>query len=229
MNKVLIGNKEVVLEIIKKPIKHTYIRVKDKNHLLVSTGKRASDADIVQMLEKNKHKVLRMLESVENKPVYTYDYANLFGVNYPIIKLDASRSKVMLENGCLKVFGPRSDLQIKALEKFYQRQVVLEAHIILERISPYLSREIDLKGIIIKSQRMKSMLGSCHRVKRIVKLNSLLARFDRKYLEAILTHELVHLNVSGHQAAFYRLLLKYVPEYRQLKKELVATMKQSEV
>jgi len=73
------------------------------------------------------------------------------------------------------------------------------------------------------------MLGNCNRIKRTIKLNSVLARYEMKYLEAILIHELVHLNVSGHQANFYRLLLKYVPNYRSIKRELVAILKQSEV
>jgi len=229
MNKVIIGNKEIVLEIVKKSIKHTYIRVKDKNHLLVSTSKRAADSDIVQLLEKNQYKILRMLESVENKPVYTYDQTSIFGVIYPIDKLVASRSKVILEDNRLIVYGLRFDLQIRALEKFYQNQVILAAVNMLPKLQTLMSHDIDFLNIQIKSQRMKSMLGNCNRVKRIIKLNSVLARYDMKYLEAILIHELIHLNVSGHQENFYRLLLKYVPDYRRLRRELVAMLKQSEV
>ncbi len=229
MNKIVIGNKEIVLEIIKKPIKHTYIRVLNKNHLLVSTNRKTTDSDVVILLEKNKHKIVRMLESVENKPVYTYDEATLFGVIYPIEKVISSRSKVSLEDNCLKIYGKRFDLQIRALERFYQNQVIQAATILLVKLKTIMNQDIDFKGILIKSQRMKSMLGNCNRNKHTIKLNSVLARYDMKYLEAILIHELVHLNVSGHQANFYKLLLKYVPDYRQLKKELVTILKQSEV
>ena len=60
---------------------------------------------------------------------------------------------------------------------------------------------------------------------QVIKLNSILARFDIKYLRAVLIHEIVHLKVKNHQKAFYDVLLKYEPNYRHIRKELTNILK----
>ena len=80
--------------------------------------------------------------------------------------------------------------------------------------------DFDVDNVSYKTQLMKSRYGSCIPKKRIIKLNTLLARFKEKYLKTILIHELIHLEVHNHQEEFYYYMNKLVPQYKIIKKEL---------
>ncbi|OQX93192.1 MAG: hypothetical protein B6I17_03805 [Tenericutes bacterium 4572_104] len=122
------------------------------------------------------------------------------------------------------------------------KQKILKHISILEQKQPlYLKDEMDIFGVrykikyvlnqkknnynivdnvSYKTQLMKSRYGSCIPKKRIIKLNTLLARFKEKYLKTILIHELIHLEVHNHQEEFYYYMNKLVPQYKIIKKEL---------
>jgi predicted metal-dependent hydrolase len=76
---------------------------------------------------------------------------------------------------------------------------------------------------------MKTRLGSCNTPKRKINLNSILARFDIKYLRAVLIHEIVHLKVRNHQKKFYEELLRIEPDYYKLNKELRENIRRIEI
>ncbi|MBN2504943.1 MAG: DUF45 domain-containing protein [Bacilli bacterium] len=225
MNKLYLENREIDIVVARKKIKHTYIRVSGINKLFVSTNVSTKTEAIEKLLRKNRAKIVRMLESIENRPVVTYENAYLFGSEYPIEYIDNKKHQAIFKNKKIWIYGNRLDLKLKALETMYVDQAISKASKLLEELKPLISNDIDVDNITIKSQRMKTMLGSCNKSKRIIKLNSVLARFDVKYLKAIFVHELVHLNISGHQANFYRLLLKYEPGYRQIRRELLEMLR----
>lgn len=51
-------------------------------------------------------------------------------------------------------------------------------------------------------------------------LNTMLVRAPVECLDAVIYHELCHLRVRGHDAAFYRELARYVPAWRERRQEL---------
>ncbi len=224
MIRIQLENRDVDVDIVHKQIKHTYIRVSGINRLLVSTGLKTSREAVEKLLRKNRARIIRMLTSIEDRPVTAYELTSLFGVQYPLEHVNSKKHQAVLANKKIVIYGNRLDLKLKALESFYKEQVTRVALKMLEDIRPLISKDIDTGGVMIKSQRLKTMLGNCNRQKKIIKLNSLLGRFDKKYLRAILIHELVHLNISGHQADFYRMLLKYDPGYRQTRREIIGLM-----
>lgn len=72
----------------------------------------------------------------------------------------------------------------------------------------------------LKAQKMTSRWGSCHVSKGIIKLNSELARKPAPLLEYVLVHELVHLFERGHNARFYALMSKFLPDWQARKAQL---------
>jgi predicted metal-dependent hydrolase len=50
---------------------------------------------------------------------------------------------------------------------------------------------------------MKSMFGNYHKVKHHVKLSSILAKYDYKYIKFILYHELSHVVEFNHTKKFF--------------------------
>jgi len=66
---------------------------------------------------------------------------------------------------------------------------------------------------------MKRRWGSCTKDGTIL-LNLLLIQASPRCIEYVITHELCHLIHHGHDASFYRLLGRALPDWRERKTRL---------
>ena len=67
---------------------------------------------------------------------------------------------------------------------------------------------------------MKGKWGVCNITNNIITLNLELIKYDVKYLEYVIYHELCHLKHANHSKDFWNLVEEYVPNYKSLKKEM---------
>ena len=72
-------------------------------------------------------------------------------------------------------------------------------------------------------RRMKTRWGSLS-PKGTLTLNVSLIRAPRECIEYVITHELCHLKHSRHDAAFYRLLERHMPDWERRKHKLEMTL-----
>lgn len=72
---------------------------------------------------------------------------------------------------------------------------------------------------VLRVRTMRTRWGSLSSSGRMT-LNTMLARASLECLDAVIYHELCHLRVRAHDAAFYRELARYVPEWRERRREL---------
>ena len=79
---------------------------------------------------------------------------------------------------------------------------------------------LGVKAGTIIVRRMKTRWGSCTPTRRIIRLNSELAKKPRECLEYVLVHELIHLLEPSHNANFISLMDKFMPQWRHLRDEL---------
>lgn len=218
MNNIVIDGKIVEYEIVYKRIKNLYLRVKN-NKIVITSPKTYSKKDIENFVLKHKSFVNKHLNQEKN-PLYDNKEFLLGGKPIEIINYSGKTLKVE-DNKC---YLPDS-ISDSSIEKFYKNFTISLAQELINNDLKVLMNEFDLTKIKLKSQLMTSRLGSCKTNESIIKLNSILARFDIKYLRAVLIHEIVHLKVKNHQKAFYDVLLKYEPNYRQIRKELTNILK----
>ncbi|MDD3112854.1 MAG: DUF45 domain-containing protein [Candidatus Izemoplasmatales bacterium] len=226
MRDIILDGKKIQVDIVHKPIKHAYIRIKDRNSIFVTAGLHFSEQALSDLIRRHQQKLIRMLNSIQAQPLYEANQTAIFGKLFQIEERESSKTTIVVDHDRVVIAGKRKDLRWKALERYYQQEVINAATDLLADMNESLGQEIRLSGIILKSQRMKTQLGSCMPAKRIIKLNSILGRFERRYLQAILIHELIHLQIRGHQEDFYRFLYRYLPNYHILRKELLAFLKQ---
>ena len=69
---------------------------------------------------------------------------------------------------------------------------------------------------------MKTRWGSCNVRTAAITLNLQLAQYDVRALRYVITHELTHLWVRGHDGRFYARMDQYFPNWRNVRKELNA-------
>ena len=74
-------------------------------------------------------------------------------------------------------------------------------------------------------RNMKTRWGTCNIKTSVITLNLQLIKTDIDCIRQVASHELVHFKVKNHGKDFYRLLEKYVPNWKELKKQWIHVIK----
>ncbi|MDT8336279.1 MAG: YgjP-like metallopeptidase domain-containing protein [Candidatus Izemoplasmatales bacterium] len=222
MNKIILDNKLFYYQVFFKKNKNMYMRIKG-NIITITSPKSFQIAEIEMFIKKHKDFVIKR-NDIQFKNLYSQEVFELWGETYNVFLSDGKALK--LEES--QVFLPKN-FSDKQIEKYYIKATITYAQELIDNELKYLMKEINLTGLSLKSRLMKTRLGSCKKSTKNINLNSILARFNPKYLRVVLIHEIVHLKVGNHQKGFYNLLLKYEPKYKVIKKELNKIMKLYEI
>ena len=76
-------------------------------------------------------------------------------------------------------------------------------------------RPLSLPGPELRIRAMRSRWGSCDPARRIVTLATALAEHPASAAEFVVMHELAHLRERNHDQAFYGLLCRLCPDWRE--------------
>lgn len=98
---------------------------------------------------------------------------------------------------------------------FYKREAV---RVLEERLGLW-SSEMQLHPRRVSFREMKTRWGSCNSQGRVC-LNWRIVAFRSEVIDSIVVHELAHLKHLDHSPRFWGLVEKWVPERKQLQKEL---------
>lgn len=79
---------------------------------------------------------------------------------------------------------------------------------------------VQVKGVSVR--HMKTRWGSCHTQKGTIRLNAGLAQKPFDCLEYVVVHEMVHLLEPSHNARFKALMGKFMPQWKNFRKQLKA-------
>ncbi|MFA7076577.1 MAG: SprT-like domain-containing protein [Candidatus Izemoplasmatales bacterium] len=213
MNKIILDNKTFYYQVFFKKNKNMYLRIKN-GIISISAPNRYSLKEIEVFIIKHKNFVLNHID-LSRKDIYDNDSFMLWGKEYKLIFSDIKTIKIIEDS----VYVPNKNSK-KKIEKFYKKETISYARNLIDNYLKFTIKDIDLDDVILFSQLMKSRFGSCNIKTKRININSILARFNSKYLKAVLIHEIVHLKESNHQRGFYDMLLEYEPEYRIIHKEL---------
>lgn len=102
----------------------------------------------------------------------------------------------------------------------YARDKKKAAAFIKERVSHF-ARLYDYRYERIFIRNQKTRWGSCS-AKRNLNFNFKLFALPQPLADYVIVHELCHLEEMNHSAAFWKLVAKIFPDYRELRKELKA-------
>ncbi len=198
-----------------------YLRIKEDT-IMITCNKQMKQDQIKTFILKHQSNILNRLENQQIKiPLYNSDTMSIFGVEYNIVsQYSCPKNTYSIKDNQIFIHFKTNEFDTKYVEKIYQQLLLKIMEGLLVDLTFEIGNSINLDNIMFKTQLMKSRYGSCIPKKRIVKLNSILARFDEHYTKVILIHELVHLKVSNHQKEFYKYIDMWIPNYRQIIKEV---------
>lgn len=104
----------------------------------------------------------------------------------------------------------------EALELWYRELVRAQAGEFIDKWAP----KMGVKVSKVFVQHMKTRWGSANKAKMSLRLNTELARKPRECLEYIVIHELAHLIVPDHSAAFFAIMDRHLPNWPTIRDRL---------
>jgi hypothetical protein len=220
---MLIENIAVTVE--RKNIKHMYIRILPPNgDVKISAPMSVSDEDIIRFVKSKKEWILKKQKYIlENdiKAPLKYDNGEkhcLWGREYSLQLISNHNVKhVLINDNTLYLPIPkRSTIEKRKniLDEFYR-------HELKKAIPPVLDKCTKIVGRTPTSVTVRKMKnwGNCKQDGRIT-LNLNLAKKDPECLEYVMIHELCHLIEFNHGKNFKKLMDKFCPNWKEIKKRL---------
>lgn len=223
---LIIENIAITLE--RKNIKNMYLRVLPPHgEVKVSAPSSLSDEDITNFIKSKKDWILKKQQYIQENDINSpLKYGNgerhyLWGKEYTLqlIKNDNVKN-VLIDEEKLIMYLPipkRSTIEKrkKILNEFYRSEMK-------KAIPPVLNKCTKIVGKTpsqVKIRNMKNW-GNCRYQDKRITLNLNLAKKDPICLEYVMIHELCHLIEFNHGKNFKKLMDKYCPKWKEIKKRL---------
>ena len=211
-----------------KNIKNLYLRVHD-GHIELSVPQRTAQRDMENFVRRRRAWIderLRLLRVRAERPVCTYaegEQIRLWGIEYPIVCVPLTRGKSYAEqaDGMIVLHAAQTadvNMRRAAIEALYRAELAAA----IEREAPACETVVGKHAARWRIRAMKTRWGSCNVRTAAITLNLQLAQYDVRALRYVITHELTHLWVRGHDAHFYARMDKYFPNWQNVRRELNA-------
>ena len=203
------NDKEYEVEIIRKKNKNTYVRVRD-NKIYVTTSYFVSNGKIKRLLDENRCEIGNMIDRAKVRE-HRKELFIVFGKYYNVIYGDFERDLILEED----------TIKVKNQEVLYKWIDNLVKSTFYNRLmSKFDDFEEDIPIPTLKIKPMKSRWGVCNTKTKCITLNLDLFRYDIKCLDYVAVHELAHFLEPNHSKAFWSIVEKYCPNYKEIKKIL---------
>ena len=220
---MIIDNITVTVE--KKNIKHMYIRILPPNgDVKVSAPLFVSDEDIINFIKSKKNWILKKQKYIlENDIKSPLKYMNgekhpLWGKEYTLQLISNENIKhALINEDILYLPVPkRSTIEKRKniLDELYRHELKKAIPETLDKCTKIVGRKP--KSVTVR--KMKNW-GNCKQDGRIT-LNLNLAKKDTECLEYVMIHELCHLIEFNHGKNFKKLMDKFCPNWKKIKKRL---------
>jgi len=208
--KYFIDDEEYEVVIEKKHNKNIYIRVKDDLKIHVSTSIFTTKNTILSLLDSNKNEIKKMIESMKKKK-NKEEYFFYLGRRYDII-IVPSQDDIEVLDGYIYAKS------MTDFNKWFKNEIL---RVFDERYIYNFNRfKENVKSPILKIRTMKTRWGVYNRANHSITLNSKLIEFDYEKIDYVIIHELSHIIHFNHSAAFWALVSKYCPNYKEIRKEM---------
>lgn len=207
---IKINNKIYNVEIIYKNNKNMYLRIKDDLKIVVTAPLKISEKKIQKFVESNIDYISKVIIQKEEVLAKKKDKFQYLGKLYDICYINERKIFLGEEKALI---GKNVNI-----DNWYKKNAI-------EVFENYYNscfqnfKEAKYKPIL-KIRKMKGKWGVCNITNKTITLNLELIKLNPKYLIYVIYHELCHLKHPNHSKDFWALVEKYVPNYKQIKKEM---------
>jgi predicted metal-dependent hydrolase len=219
---------EVVIDVVRKKIKHLYLRVyPPMGRVRVAAPLKVND-EAVRLFAISKLSWIRnqkaKIEAQERQPKIEYatDETHYFEGNCYLLNViyHNARPKVEIRDNQYIDLYVRTDSDKKQREKvlreWYRERLKEKVPFFLEKWETITNLKVNQWQV----KQMKTKWGTCNIKAKRIWLNLELAKKPTICLEYIIVHELMHLLERRHNNRFKRLMSKFMPQWKIYQNEL---------
>lgn len=166
----------------------------------------------IKDIEKTLMQVLteKKVNSLHSSFYYTSYYVDILGIRRRLVNLSKGQERISKEDFVISNQGE--------LEKKLKN---LELDIIKSRVIKYQSLMNIPVSYQVKITNMRSSVGKNYYQKKLLTFDRILIHFSLEIIDSVVIHELCHYFEQNHSNRFYDILLKYMPNYREVRKKLI--------
>lgn len=211
---------DLIIQVIRKPIKNMYVRIRPPDGaVLVSVPLRANLDIIKHQLDSKKEWILAqrarfLLQPQVCSSLEAGDLIPFLDKTLTLnIHVGHTRSRIIMENEvlhCLLPADTSAEAKLHLLNTWYRRQFLALLPELIAKWEPIIGVKVASFGVKL----MKTRWGSCNTRARRIWLNLNLIKKPLVCIEYVLVHELVHLLEASHNARFYALMTKFMPDWQ---------------
>lgn len=194
----------------KNQISDCIVRVDRDKNVVVTTNGRLSVLEVENILKNKLDFLKERLPQTFNKNII-----HVKGIGYtPIFVIDKT-SYVKINYNHIIIAAPENNVKLyqKALNLFYTDILKEE----IKKMIPDLQK--DFKELFIPDFSFKSMKGKfaeCFVGERLIRLNTLLGKYDSYQIKLTIYHEMCHFKVPNHSKAFYEYFETKIKDARKI-------------
>ena len=222
MRSVTANGVTVEYQLTYKSVKNLNLLVQRDGTVQVSAPKRASVARVDEFVLRNMEFILKAQKRLAARPKAEEGVIYYMGQRYNITEQPAARDAVRFDGENLLIQTTRpgdAAHQARILDAFdakLAKQLFPDAVAI---VLPLL-KEYGVKMPSVTARSMTSRWGSCTMAKGSIRLNTQLVHFPPKCLKQVALHELCHFVHPDHSDAFYALMTRLMPDWKESKQIL---------
>ena len=112
--------------------------------------------------------------------------------------------------------GMDKDLRVKSILKLIRKLFKSNTERIVEERLEYWSKVTGIKYNSYRVHDATTRYGSCVKSKRALNFSSRLIMLPMDKIDAIIVHELCHIEQANHSQKFYDLVETYIPNYKEI-------------
>lgn len=218
---------EIIVDISRKRVKNLSLRVLPPSGTVkVTIPLHLNYSAAEEFIKSKEHWIKKQQEKIRQKDYDTDKHFVdgekhlIFGSSL-VLKLHPVITKegVTINNGDLHLFtkylSDRNHNEL-ILENWYRENLSKNLPSLISKWESKL--EVKLREF--KIRKMKTRWGTCNPRAGRIWFSLMLAKQRPEIVEYIVVHELVHLLEASHNKRFYRLMDSYLPNWKELRKEL---------
>lgn len=224
------GEQEFSVTIVRKKVKNINLRVQRDMTVIVTADKRIERKRIFDFVHEKRDWILKHLhffreqseriQAVKNK--YKDEILYLGGYCSVELKLRAGQKNGSIQGNQIVLFvrnkKNRGEYE-KVLQMWYREQAKQVFSESLERLYPVVET-FGVQFPTLTVRTMKSRWGSCMVQKNQINLNLQLIKMPISCIDYVMLHELIHFLYPNHGTEFKSFLTKYMPDWKERKKQL---------
>ncbi len=215
------------IDVVRKNIKHLYIRVYPPEGKVRIVCPRQLDDDTIRQFAVTKTSWIKQKQAkfkarpLQPTPEYITGESYYFkGERYLLnVIYQHATPKVVINRTHLNLYvrhGSIREQRSQVLTNWYRQQLKAELPRLISKWEPIVGVTINDWGV----KKMKTRWGTCNIKARRIWLNLELIKQPQDCLEYVIVHELVHLLERKHNQRFWGYMTKFMPHWQQYQEEL---------